>query len=290
MDNQSEVFIYPSSDPHTAVPDWVALHPGLADEERNLLHLILIGMKCPIPPTQEELAQQSRVHSRTVARRLTILAQRGFIETYRAGRRTFYRLQATTYDTMRISDPHGITDPHGVIYQGGGCQVFLGQQDAPNGHIFEKTISDRSVGVVVGDHDSEEDPTTNNGTSLKTRLARWLKQAGMNAARQFDDESLDYDTYVRFVKEKRGLGWEWRHIVSTLREAPLEPEPPAAPLDSADEPASAGELASAGDELASAGDDLATIEAARRAFRESCRNELLASANRRPPSYHGGKQ
>ena len=122
------------------------------------------------------------------------------------------------------------------------CEQFLEQQEAENSGFSENPITDPPV-VVVGDHDSceQKKPTTTTRAPLKTTIGRWLKQAGMNAARQFDDPTLDYWTYRRFVENKRAAGWEWRQIVSTLRDAPLECDPHAAPLDVQD---------AAGDELA----------------------------------------
>ncbi len=98
-------------------------------------------------------------------------------------------------------------------------------QQSHEAAIPDQAISDPSVGVGVGQHGGDSDPTITNRAPLKTALARWLKRAGMNAAREFDDPALDYATYREFVEHKRGLGWEWRQIVSTLREAPPEPQP-----------------------------------------------------------------
>ena len=92
----------------------------------------------------------------------------------------------------------------------------------------------------------------------------------MNAARDFDSEDLDFETYRRWVLDKRDRGWDWRQIVSTLREAPLVREEHMAPA-----------LADAGADLVG---DLAEISARR----ELLRQEMIQQLNNRPNTYHGG--
>lgn len=244
---RDDVFIAPTD--HTAIPDWLALRRDIPMEARDLAHVILVLAKGTLLPTRDELAQAIGVDVRTIERRLSAMRECGILRTYRAGRRNFFILHDSTFaqipdtcDHRSHGSPiHVITDPM--------CRVSCNnpehssaQQEAENGDFFENPITDPPVGVV-GDHDSLEQkkPTPTTRAPLKTTLGRWLKQAGMNAARQFDDSALDYWTYRRFVETKRAAGWEWRQIVSTLRDAPLEPDPHAAPLDLPD---------AAGDELA----------------------------------------
>ena len=99
----------------------------------------------------------------------------------------------------------------------------------------------------------------------------------MNAARDFDSEDLDFETYRRWVLDKRDRGWDWRQIVSTLREAPLVREEHMAPA-----------LADAGADLADAGADLVGDLAEISARRELLRQEMIQQLNNRPNTYHGG--
>ena len=290
-----DVYIYQSADPHTAIPDWLALCTAVSPEARSMACTILVLSKAALPPTRAEIAEALGVDLRTAQRWLAELRSAGILRERPAGRRVlcvFSRpcmgdrgVMGDTTITRHHDHPSPRSGDRSVTHDPPKSDRFLVQQDAPNDHFFENTISDRPVGVVVGNHDSEEDPTTNNGAALKTPLARWLKQQGVNAARQFDDPALDFATYVRFVTDKRVLGWDWRQIVSTLREAPLDPDPSLMELIEVIEPAMLDDQA---DDQAS--DDQATTEAARRAFSERCRQELIASANKRPSSYHGGKQ
>jgi DNA-binding transcriptional ArsR family regulator len=230
----SDVFVYQSRDPHTAIPDWIPFRSDITAEARILALAILVLSKGLLPPAIPEIAERMGVDERTVYRWLNELRSQGVLTTELIGRRNFYRFHESTPDRLDHLT-HGSGDRGDQVTHGSGDPCVRGtppnpnqfspQQNALNSGFSENPISDPSVGVGVGQHVGDSDPTTNNRAPLKTALARWLKRAGMNAAREFDDPALDYATYREFVEYKRGLGWEWRQIVSTLREAPLEPQP-----------------------------------------------------------------
>ncbi len=233
----NDVFITESR--HTAVPDWIALRQDIPWQARNLAHVILIKSRGPLLPTRDDLAEAMGVEVRTIDRWLADLRSFGMLRTNQAGRRNFFIL--TDSDSTPTPDPcdqrsmrsaiHAISDPCDQGLEENSEQFLEHQEDA-NGQFSEESIADPPVGVVVGSNSLKEKRTNNNNRApLKTPLGRWLKQAGMNAARHFDDPALDYWTYVKFVQEKRAAGWEWRQIVSTLREAPLDRDPHAAPID-----------------------------------------------------------
>jgi hypothetical protein len=238
--NRDDVFIYHSRDPHTAIPDWLAFYRGVSPEARALAHAIIVMSKGALPPTKPEIAEALGVDVRSVYRWLNELNAAGVTSVRAVGRRNLYlftepaksdRLDQMTNgsDDQRITDrldqmTNGSSDPL-VRHDPHDRDHFPGHQEAVNSGFSENPISDPSVGVVGDQQSRDPDPTSTNRAPLKTALARWLKRAGMNAAREFDDPALDYATYREFVEYKRSLGWEWRQIVSTLREAPLEAQP-----------------------------------------------------------------
>ena len=279
-----DVYLYQSSDPHTAIPDWLAFCGLVSAEARNMAHAILVLSRGAIPPTRAEIAESLGVDLRTVQRWLAELRSAGILQERAVGRRQLCIFRRPGMGDTCVMGDRAITRPtdqviarspdRAITHDTMNRDHSLGQGKAPNGAFFQNPISDPLVGVVGDKHESDSDSTTPTPAPLKTRLARWLKQAGMNAARDFDDDSLDFDTYVRFVKDKRQMGWEWRQIVSTLREAPLEPAPAVAALYDLvdDEPAS---------------DEPASDKPASSAFSEQVRQELIAAVNQRPKSYHG---
>jgi len=231
--SRDDVFIYQSRDPHTAIPDWLAFRNDITAEARGLALAILVLSKGPLPPAIPEIAEQMNVDERTIYRWLNELRGRGVLTTELIGRRNFYRFHATPDRGDQVT--HGSGDRGDQVTHGSpdpcardttpNPNHFSCQQNAENSGFSRNPITDPPVGVGVGQHVGDSDPTNTNRAPLKTALARWLKRAGMNAAREFDDPALDYATYREFVEYKRSLGWEWRQIVSTLREAPLEPQP-----------------------------------------------------------------
>lgn len=229
-----DVFLYRTSDPHTAIPDWLAFCRTVSAEARNMAHAILVLSRGPLPPTRAEIAERLGVEVRTIQRWLFELRTAGILSEIPVGRRVLCTFsnpaamgdQPITHDrlvTRPVDHPtNGSPDPL-VTHDSHDRDRFPAQQEAVNGGFSENPISDPPVGVVGDQQSRDSDSTTTNRAPLKTALARWLKRAGMNAAREFDDPALDYATYREFVEYKRSLGWEWRQIVSTLREAPLEP-------------------------------------------------------------------
>jgi len=228
-----DVFIYRSRDPHTAIPDWLAFCRTVSADARNMAHAILILSRGPLPPTRAEIAEALGVDVRTIQRWLLELRTAGILSEQPVGRRVLCIFSNPAWVTHDVMGDTWITRPadHPTSRSPDPCVThdplsrdqFLGQQEAVNSGFSRKPISDPPVGVVGDQQSRDSDPTSTNRAPLKTALARWLKRAGMNAAREFDDPALDYATYREFVEYKRSLGWEWRQIVSTLREAPLEP-------------------------------------------------------------------
>jgi len=223
---ESERYYYASQDPHTAMPDWVPFAAQLGPEARNLIMATLVLQKRGGAPTRRQLATALSVDERSIYRWLAEIQAAGAMSTRRAGRRRMVIFHNPKPDHM-ISD-HMISDrtisdrPIRYHESSDSSHVAPTSRKPP---IPDRTISDPLV-VGVGDHDSRvKDPTISNTAPLKTPLARWLKRFGMNAARDFDDPTLDYATYKAWVEDKRAMGWEWRQIVSTLREAPLEAAP-----------------------------------------------------------------
>lgn len=275
---RDDVYIYRSRDPHTAIPDWLAFYRPISSEARALAHAIIVMSKGPMPPTKPEIAEKLGVDVRSVYRWLNELNAAGIMSTRAVGRRNLHVFTEPSNsdlgdqmtngsDDQRITDrldqmTNGSDDPL-VRHDPHDRDQFLAQQNATNGGFSENPITDPTVGVGVGQHVIDSESTTTNRAPLKTALARWLKQAGMNAARQFDDPALDYWTYRRFVEDKRGLGWEWRQIVSTLREAPLERDPQAPPREDRPIIEAARQLDQQMDDLA--GLDSTSLALARRA-------------------------
>jgi predicted transcriptional regulator len=240
-----DVFLYHSRDSHTAIPDWLAFYRGVSAEARTLAHAIIVMSKGAMPPTKPEIAEALGVDVRSVYRWLNELAQSGIMHVRTVGRRNLYIFHAPNSDSgdqMTIrSDDQAISDPGDQMTIRSSDRIvrhdphdrdqFFALPDAANGDFSENPITDPPVGVGVGQHESESDSPTTNRAPLKTELARYLKRAGMNAAREFDDPALDYATYRAFVEDKRMLGWEWRQIVSTLRDAPLNTGAQPPPLE-----------------------------------------------------------
>lgn len=300
QETTQDVFLYRSRDPHTAIPDWLAFCRTISSEARSLAHAIIVMSQGPLPPTKPEIAERLGVDVRTVYRRLNELNAAGVMHTRIVGRRNLYIfIQPSSSDRMdqmtHGSDDacatdrmdqmtHASSDPcasHDPLNR----DQLLAQQEASNGQFPEESISDPTVGVDVG-HDSltESRPTSTNRAPLKTPLARWMQQFGINAAPQFQDPGLDYWTYRRFCEDRRAAGWPYPQIVVTLQRAPLDYDPLAQPRAAGDQ---ADEYL---DQLADDQADDAGDELARHEFSARVRRELIDSANRRPQSYHGGKR
>lgn len=238
------------------IPLWLIFSNKITYTGRLLAQAIIAHAQCGGgPPTREELAADFEVNTRTIDRWLDELRALEILATQRDNRRHIFgvleprkapeSIHVSRVDTwINVDKPINVDNPINVD----PCVDSLFRlPNSINTARVDRSVDSEPVGVGVG-HDSSEKkkPTTTNRAPLKTELARWLKWAGMNAARQFDDPALDYWTYRRFVEEKRGMGWEWRQIVSTLREAPLERDPRAAPAlcdPIADEPNESAELA-----------------------------------------------
>jgi DNA-binding transcriptional ArsR family regulator len=233
MSEAIDVHSYRSNDPHTAIPDWLPFATTLTAEARNLIMASLVLEKRQGPPTRRQLARALGVDERSIYRWLREIGAAGALSIRRDKRRRINVFHRPIPDRM-IADPliadQAISDQ--AIRMSKNDSKGHARQQSHERRIPDQLISDPPVGVGVG-HDSskESEPTTTNRRPLKTKLARELKRRGMNAARDFDDPALDLATYLRFVDDKRAIGWEWRQIVSTLREAPLEPQPcdPLAP-------------------------------------------------------------
>jgi len=284
--NDQDVYLYRSSDPHTAIPDWLPRCSLVSPEARFMAVTILVLSKAPMPPTRAEIAESMGVDIRTVQRWLGELRSAGLLSEHQVGRRVLCVFERPMDDRGVMGDrgvtrhtdhpTHGSPDTRITHDPQHGDQLSE-HQTAPNGAFFENSIGDPPVGVVGVQHDPLIDPTAATRAPLKTALGRWLKQAGMNAARDFDSEDLDFETYRRWVLDKRDRGWDWRQIVSTLREAPLVREEHMAPA-----------LADAGADLADAGADLVGDLAEISARRELLRQEMIQQLNNRPNTYHGG--
>jgi len=217
-----------------AVPHWLIFRNDLSYPARMLAIAIIAHQQAGSEPTRDALASDFGVNTRTVDRQLDELRAAKLLSTHRRTRRHLFSvleprkpLESThgstliplsTVDTWINVDNTINVDP--CVY------IDSSRSKAVNSVRVDPCVDSDTVGVGVG-HDSIEkvNPTNTNRAPLKTALARWLKRAGMNAAREFDDPALDYATYREFVEYKRSLGWEWRQIVSTLRQAPLEPQP-----------------------------------------------------------------
>jgi hypothetical protein len=278
MSDTREVIRHRSDDPHTAVPDWVPFIRGIGPEARNVIVATLVLQKSGEPPTRRQLAHALGVDERSVYRWMREIAAAGAMSTRRVGRFrecVFHKPIPDRMITDRTITDHMITD-HVVRYR-----TLYESVTAASGSrkvtIPDHMISDPPV-VGVGDHViGEKKPTTTTRRApLKTPLARWAKQYGMVAARELDDPSLDYATYKRWIEDHRAMGWEWRQIVSTLRDAPLESPPRPTPATESTDAGDAGDMATPAD----AG-DLAEIDSTSRQLArrfESDRAEAQARA------------
>jgi hypothetical protein len=231
--SENDHYYYQSNDPHTAVPDWVPFAHQLGPEARNLITATLVLQKRGKPPTRRELAEALCVDERSIYRWLGEIASAGAMSTRRAGRRrlnVFHRPKPDRAITDRAITDQAITDraitdraitDRAIRYEASDSSEHACQQSHET-PIPDQAISDPSVGAVGDQQSRDSDPTTTNRRPLKTPLARWMKQFGINAAAQFDDPALDYWTYRRFCEDKRAAGWAYSQLVSTLQQAPLE--------------------------------------------------------------------
>ncbi len=226
MSEPIDVHSYSSSDPHTAIPDWLPFVAGIGPEARNLIAASLVLEKRHGAPTRRQLAQALGVDERSIYRWLREIAKAGALSIRRDKRRrinVFHKPKPDRPITDRPITDRPITD-RPIRFGKNDSSEHVSQQ-SHEAAIPDQAISDRSQsGWLVGESSPKKDPQSTKPTRRKlvTPLAKWLRHAGMVGAHLFDDPALDYSTYKNDFERKRAEGMLIGRIVEIWRSAPLE--------------------------------------------------------------------
>jgi hypothetical protein len=212
----------------TAIDDWLICDERLsASAYRMASHILRHQKNGDPPPTRDDLAQDMRVDTRSVARWLDELRDAQLLKTERDGRRNVYGFmkprRQRKYDRKitdkkitdlsvidkRITDL-SITDPSVIL------------RDSVAVESGARTKGDDSVIVAPvgggGDHDSpeKESPTPTRGP-LKTNLGRYMARKRFGAAPEFDDPALDEGAHIRAIEAMEREGLPKDRIIYFLR-------------------------------------------------------------------------
>jgi len=106
--NDQDVYLYRSSDPHTAIPDWLPRCSLVSPEARFMAVTILVLSKAPMPPTRAEIAESMGVDIRTVQRWLGELRSAGLLSEHQVGRRVLCVFERPMGDPCVMGD-RGVT-------------------------------------------------------------------------------------------------------------------------------------------------------------------------------------
>jgi DNA-binding transcriptional regulator YhcF (GntR family) len=283
---------YTTTEPHTAIPDWLPFAFTLTAEARTLISATLVLQRHGTAPTRRHLAEQLQVDERSVYRWFNEINDKGYSTIVKRGRRRimiFHKPKPDRAITDRMITDQAITD-HAIRFQDSDSIAHdaLARHDRA---IPDQAISDPSlIGWLDDNHAKKKEiqPTKHARRQLKTELAKWLLHQGMNAANKFDDPALDYDLYRNDFERKRSDGWMIGRIVEAWLAAPLsaaeqEADDLAERAQLADEQAERAQLA--GDQGAQLADDPSDDA---NAFSARIRRELFAKVNAHPYTYHGG--
>lgn len=233
-DPREESLYFYDSNPHTAIPDWLALRDDISYEARNLVHRLLIWKVGGLLPPRPELAKRCGVDPRTIARWLDELREKGAITTRLVGRRLCFRFN-TTHDTWD-HDPMS-HDPmsHDPMCHGSGESNHrdLPHQESKKATNHDTWDHDSPVGGGGGSDSQDKDPppTTNARETVKkitaaditTTTGRWMVKEGFNIRTAHRLQHLPLNPCIDDFERRWNLGQ--RHGAIALA---WEVEPPAA--------------------------------------------------------------
>jgi len=243
----SDVFVYQSRDPHTAIPDWLPFRSDITAEARTLALAILVLSKGPLPPAIPEIAERMGVDERTVYRWLNELRGQGVLTTELIGRRNFYRFHESTPDRLDHLT-HGSGDRGDQVTHGSPDPCVRGttpnpnhfscQQNAENSDFSRNPISDPSGGGGGSPFSAEKDPppaTPRRKISpheITGATGKWMVAEGFSLAKAHQYQYLPLGPAQADYQRRRqlsqghgaiALAWEVAPPTGNSQAAPLEP-------------------------------------------------------------------
>jgi hypothetical protein len=238
MSEQTDVFIYHSHDPHTAIPDWVPFCHQLGPEARNLITATLVLQKRGHPPTRLELAQALRVDRRSIYRWLEEIASAGAMSNRRVGRRrltVFHKPKGDRAITDRPITDRPITDRPITLRDSDSSEhVRLGSHETP---IGDQAITDRAGGgggSVL--EDSDPPPATAPRRKISPHeitgeTGRWMVAEGFSLTKAHQHQSLPLAPAQADYQRRKQLGQGHGAIALAWEVAPPAGDGQAVPLE-----------------------------------------------------------
>lgn len=239
---QEVIYSHTTADPHTAVPDWIALCPKLSDPARHMAHVLILLGRAGRRPTQAQLADLLGADRRSITRWGEELIAAGHATMVRAGRRSLLQLHAAptcdspvayrTWDSGVRNSNHGLYDLRSLSPI---CRKRVRRRLALY-DALERIEQRQQYGTHAhgggGGHDQGIDPPppepsgyTKTGKptigDLRTATGRWMLAEGFSLAASVELQAIDLAAAKADYSRRRNLGQNFGAIVTAWRvEAP----------------------------------------------------------------------